>query len=73
MVNVFYLIPYSFIRQDAAVARTTFYGVAGLKSLANYQLRSYHIYKVWCGGADEGLVECGKAHDVREPLRGDHP
>ena len=72
-MNVFYYIPYSFMRQDTAVAQTTFYRVAGLKSLANYQLRSYHIYKVWCGGADEGLVECGKAHDVWEPLRGDHP
>ena len=36
MVNVFYHIPYSFIKQDAAVAWATFYGVAGLKSLANY-------------------------------------
>ena len=56
-MNVFYLIPYSFIRQDAA-----FYGVAGLKSLANHQLRSYHTHKVWYGSADEGLIECGKAH-----------
>jgi len=59
-VNVFYYIPYSFIRQDTAVARTIFYGVAGLKSLANHRLRSYHIYKVWCEGANEGLIECGK-------------
>ena len=62
-MNIFYLIPYSFMRQDAAVARVTFYEVAGLKSLANHQLRSYHIHKVWCGGADEGLIECGKAHE----------
>jgi len=61
-VNAFYYIPYSFMRQDAAVARTTFYGVAGLKSLANHQLRLYHTYKVWCGGVDEGLIECGKVH-----------
>jgi len=54
-------IPYLVKRQDAAVAQTTFYGVAGLKSLANHWLRSYHTYKVWCGGADEGLIECGKA------------
>jgi len=50
------------MRQDAAVARTTFYGAAGLKSLANHRLRSYHTHKVWCGGADEGLIECGKAY-----------
>jgi len=62
-VNVSYHIPYSFMRQDAAVAWTTFYGVADLKSLASYQLRSYHIYKVWYGGVDEGLIECGKAHE----------
>jgi len=62
-VNIVYHIPYSFMRQDAAVARTTFYRVAGLKSLANHQLRSYHTHKVWCGGADEGLIECGKAHE----------
>ena len=48
-------------RQDAAVARTTFYRVAGLKSLANHRLRSYHTHKVWYGDADEGLIECGKA------------
>ena len=50
-------------RQDAAVARTTFYRVAGLKSLANNRLRSYHTHKVWCGGVDEGLIECGKAQE----------
>jgi len=50
-------------RQDAAVAQTTFYRVAGLKSLANHQLRSYHTHKVWCGGADEGLIEYGKVHE----------
>jgi len=61
-VNVSYHIPYSFWSQDIVVAWTTFYGVAGLKSLANHQLRSYHTHKVWCGGADEGLIECGKAH-----------
>jgi len=37
--------------------------VAGLKSLANHRLRSYHTYKIWCGGADEGLIECGKAQE----------
>jgi len=62
-MNVFYHIPYSFMRQDAAVARVTFYGVAGLKSLANHRLRSYHTHKAWCGGTDEGLIECGKAHE----------
>ena len=62
-MNIFYLIPYSFMRQDAAVARATFYEVVGLKSLANHQLRSYHIHKVWCGGADEGLIECGKTYE----------
>jgi len=62
-VNVFYLLPYSFMRQDAAVAWATFYGVAGLKSLANHQLRLYHTHKFWCGGADKGLIECGKAHE----------
>ena len=50
-------------KQDAAVDWTTFYGVAGLKSLDNHQLRLYHTYKVWCGGADEGLIECGKTHE----------
>ena len=63
-MNVSYYIPYySFMRQDAAVAQTTFYGVAGLKSLANHQLRSYHTHKVWCRDADEGLIECDKAHE----------
>jgi len=62
-VYVFYYIPYSFIRQDTAVAQTIFYGVAGLKSLANHQLRLYHTHKVWCRGADEDLIECGKAHE----------
>ena len=61
-MNVSYHILYSFMRQDVAVAWTTFYGVAGLKSLANHRLRSYHTHKVWCGSADEGLIECGKAH-----------
>jgi len=54
-------IPYLVKRQDAAVTWITFYRVAGLKSLANHWLRSYHIHKVWYGGADEGLIECGKA------------
>ena len=63
MVNVSYHIPYSFMSQDAAVAWTTFYRVAGLKSLANYRLRLYHTHKVWCGGADKSLIECGKAHE----------
>ena len=63
LVNVSYPIPYSFLRQDAAVAWTTFYGIAGLKSLANHQLRLYHTHKVWYGSADEGLIECGKAHE----------
>jgi len=56
-------IPYLVKRQDTAVARTTFYGVAGLKSLANHRLRLYHTHKVWCGGVDEGLIECGKAQE----------
>ena len=63
MVNVFYYISYSFMRQDVAVAQATFYGVVGLKSLVNHRLRLYHTHKVWCGGADEGLIECGKAHE----------
>jgi len=46
-----------------AVARATFYGIAGLKSLANHRLRSYHTYKVWYGGVDEGLIKCGKAYE----------
>jgi len=50
------------MRQDVVVAWTTFYEVAGLKSLANHRLRSYHTNKVWCGSADEGLIEYGKAH-----------
>ena len=61
-MNVSYHIPYSFWSQNAAVTQATFYRVAGLKSLANYQLRLYHTHKVWCGGADESLIECGKAH-----------
>jgi len=39
------------------------YGVAGLKSLANHLLRLYHIHKVWCGGVDKGLIECGKTYE----------
>ena len=62
-MNVSYHIPYSFMRQDTAVTWTIFYGVAGLKSLANHQLRLYHTHKVWCGGADEGLIEYNKAHE----------
>jgi len=58
-------IPYSFWSQDTEVAQATFYEIAGLKSLANHQLRSYHTHKVWCGSADKGLIECGKVHDVR--------
>jgi len=56
-------IPYLVKRQDTAVARITFYRVAGLKSLANHRLRSYHTHKVWCGGMDEGLIECSKVHE----------
>jgi len=63
LVNVFYTILYSVLRQDTAVAQTTFYGVAGLKSLANHQLRLYYTHKVWCRGTDEGLIECGKAYE----------
>ena len=59
-MNVFY---YSFMRQDTTVTQTTFYGVAGLKSLANHRLRLYHTHKVWCGGVNEGLIECGKTHE----------
>jgi len=62
-VNVSYYIPYSFLRQDAVAAQTTFYGVTGLKSLANHQLRSYHTHKVWCGSVNEGLIEYGKAYE----------
>ena len=56
-------IPYLIKRQDAAVARTTFYRVVGLKSLANHRLRLYHTHKVWYRGVDEGLIECGKAQE----------
>jgi len=56
-VNVPYHIPYSFLRQDIAVTQAIFYGVAGLKSLTNHQLRSYHSHKVWYRGVDEGLIE----------------
>jgi len=56
-------IPYLVKRQDTAVTWTIFCRVAGLKSLANHRLRSYHTYKVWCGGADEGLIECDKAQE----------
>jgi len=70
LVNVSYSILYSFLRQDVAVTQTTFYGVAGLKSLANHQLRLYHTHKIWCGGADESLIECGKAYNVRGSLIG---
>ena len=62
-MNVSYHILYSFMRQDAVVTWTTFYGVVGLKSLANHRLRSYHTHKVWCGGADESLIEYGKTHE----------
>ena len=62
-MNILYHIPYSLWSQDAAVARATFYGIAGLKSLANHRLRSYHTHKVWCGGMDEGLIECSKVHE----------
>ena len=31
--------------------------------MANHRLRSYHTHKVWCGGADEGLIECGKVQE----------
>jgi len=54
-------IPYLVKKQDAVVTQTTFYRVADLKSLANHQLRSYYTHKVWCGGADKGLIECSKA------------
>ena len=60
---VSYYIPYFLMSQDTAVAWTTFYGIVGLKSLASHQLRSYHTHKVWCGGVDEGLIECGKTHE----------
>jgi len=56
-------IPYLVKRQDAVVTRTTFYRVAGLKSLANHQLRLYHTHKVWCGDADKALIKCGRAQE----------
>jgi len=56
-------IPYLVKRQDAAVAWTIFYRVAGLKSLANHRLRSYHTHKVWCGDVDESLIEYSKAQE----------
>ena len=62
-MTILYYILYSFKRQDAVVAQTTFYGVVGLKSLANHQLRSYHIHKVLYRSADEGLIECDKTHE----------
>jgi len=62
-VNVSYHISYSFLSQDAAVTWATFYGLVGLKSLANHRLRLYHTHKVWCGDTDEGLIKCGKAHE----------
>jgi len=62
-MKVAYHILYSFKRQDIVVAWTTFYRVVDLKSLSNHQLRSYHTYKVWCGGMDEGLIECSKAYE----------
>jgi len=51
------------MRQDIVVTQTIFYGVAGLKSLANHRLRLYHTHKVWCKDADESLIKCGKAHE----------
>jgi len=56
-------ISYLIKRQNTAVTQTTFYRVVGLKSLANHQLRSYHTHKVWCRGADEGLIERGKTQE----------
>ena len=44
------------------IAQTTFYRVAGLKSLANHWLRLYYTHKVWCRDVNEGLIECGKAY-----------
>jgi len=69
LVNISYYIPYSFMRQDAVVTQTTFYGVAGLKSLANHWLRSYHTHKVWCGGADEGLIEYCKEAKLQARIK----
>jgi len=43
------------------ITQTTFDRVAGLESLASLSLRLYYTYKVWCGGIDEGWIECGKA------------
>jgi len=63
LVTVSYYIPYSFKRQDTAVAQATFYGVAGLKILVNHQLRSYYTYKVWYGGVNKGLIEYSKAYE----------
>jgi len=63
LVTVSYYILHSFKRQDTVVAQTTFYRVAGLKSLVNHQLRSYNTYKVWYGSANKGLIEYGKAHE----------
>jgi len=65
LVNVSYYIPipYFFLRQDAAIAWTTFYGVAGLKSLANHWLRLYHTHKVWYRGTDKDLIKYGKTHE----------
>ena len=39
-------IPYLVKRQDTVVTQTTFYRIAGLKSLANHWLKSYHTHKV---------------------------
>ena len=61
-MNVFYSIPYSFLRQDVAIAQTTFDGVAGLKILANHQLRLHYTYKVWYRGVDKGLIEYSKTY-----------
>jgi len=37
--------------------------VAGLESLASPPLRLYHIHKIWCGGINEGWIECSKAQE----------
>ena len=34
-----------------------------MKSLANHRLRLYRTHKVWYGGVDESLIECGKTHE----------